>query len=197
MPRTGATVAGGVTSAASGRDLLFDPEINDAFELGLKYDGPGIDVNLAVFRQDFKDFQLNTFNGINFEVENINSCSELNVDNGDTDVSATTGACSARCVRACGRSASRSRCSRGRSAMPTSTSASPMRTRAIGTIWLVRPASLCRPHYSSCPTGNFKRVRAGHDGVVHLDSADRVGRHARPVLHRRSSDERVQHGLGP
>ena len=75
------------------RDLLFDPEINDAFELGLKYDGPGIDINLALFRQDFKDFQLNTFNGINFEVENVNSCSELNVANGDTDVSAATGAC--------------------------------------------------------------------------------------------------------
>ena len=90
---TGATVAGGVTAAASGRDLVFDPELNNAYELGLKYDGPGIDVNLALFRQDFKDFQLNTFNGINFEVENINSCSALNVVNGDTDVSAITGAC--------------------------------------------------------------------------------------------------------
>ncbi|HXG81276.1 MAG TPA: TonB-dependent receptor [Sphingomicrobium sp.] len=92
-PSTGATVAGGVTTAASARDLLFDPEINNAFEIGLKYDGPGIDVNVAVFRQDFKDFQLNTFNGINFEVENVNSCTDLDVANGDEDVSAATGAC--------------------------------------------------------------------------------------------------------
>jgi outer membrane receptor protein involved in Fe transport len=90
---TGATVAGRVTAAASGSDLQFDPELNDAFELGLKYDGPGIDLNLALFRQDFKDFQLNTFNGINFEVENVNSCSDLDVTNGDTDVSAATGDC--------------------------------------------------------------------------------------------------------
>ena len=95
---THATVAGAVTGLASGADLQFDPELNDAFELGLKYDGPGIDVNVALFRQDFEDFQLNTFNGINFEVENVNSCSELDVENGDTDVNdpvttGLTGAC--------------------------------------------------------------------------------------------------------
>ena len=95
-PSTGASVAGAVTGAASGADLQFDPELNDAFELGFKYDGPGIDVNLALFRQDFKDFQLNTFNGINFEVENVNSCSALNVTNGDTDVSAATGSCTGK-----------------------------------------------------------------------------------------------------
>jgi outer membrane receptor protein involved in Fe transport len=90
---TGASIAGNVTPAASARDLLFDPEINNAFELGLKYDGPGIDVNVALFRQDFKDFQLNLFNGINFEVENINGCAELDVANGDSDVIRSTGAC--------------------------------------------------------------------------------------------------------
>ena len=98
---TGASIAGGVcgpttgacSGAASANDLLFEPEINDAYELGLKYNGPGIDVNLALFRQDFKAFQLNTFNGVNFEVENVNSCTELDVDNGDTDVSSATGTC--------------------------------------------------------------------------------------------------------
>ena len=59
-----------------GRDLQFKPEINDAFEIGAKYNGRGIDVNVAVFHQVFRDFQLNTFNGLNFIVENINSCSE-------------------------------------------------------------------------------------------------------------------------
>ena len=92
-PSTGAAVAGAVLGSATSRNLRFDPELNDAWEIGLKYDGPGIDVNLALFRQDFKDFQLNTFNGVNFEVENINSCSALDVVNGDTDVSATTGNC--------------------------------------------------------------------------------------------------------
>ncbi|MCL6683691.1 TonB-dependent receptor [Sphingomonas alba] len=106
---THATVAGAVcgtgpgaglncTHAAGGSDLQFDPELNDAWELGLKYNGRGIDINLALFRQDFKDFQLNTFNGLNFEVENVNSCSSLDVPNGDTDVNdpvttGPTGAC--------------------------------------------------------------------------------------------------------
>ena len=40
----------------------------------MKYNGRGFDVNIAVFRQLFRDFQLNTFNGLNFVVENINSC---------------------------------------------------------------------------------------------------------------------------
>ena len=62
--------------AASLSDLEFKPEINDAFELGAKYNGPGIDVNVAVFRQLFRNFQLNTFNGLNFVVENINSCKD-------------------------------------------------------------------------------------------------------------------------
>ena len=61
---------------ASGADLEFKPEINDAFELGVKYNGSGIDVNVAVFRQLFRDFQLNTFNGLNFVVENVNSCED-------------------------------------------------------------------------------------------------------------------------
>ena len=84
---------GAIVNNNSTRALRFDPELNDAWELGLKYDGPGIDVNIAIFRQDFKDFQLNTFNGINFEVENVNSCSALDVTNGDTDNSAATGDC--------------------------------------------------------------------------------------------------------
>ena len=72
--------------------LRFKPEINDAFEVGAKYNGRGIDVNLAVFRELFRDFQLNTFNGINFVVENINSCSH-NLNGADTDNDPATGAC--------------------------------------------------------------------------------------------------------
>ena len=61
---------------ASGADLQFKPEINDAFEAGFKYHGRGIDLNFALFHEVFRNFQLNTFNGLNFFVENINSCSD-------------------------------------------------------------------------------------------------------------------------
>ena len=80
---------------ASGDDLQFKPEINDAFELGLKYNGRGIDVNIAAFRQLFRDFQLNTFNGLNFIVENINACKGdlVGGDGADEDNDPLTGAC--------------------------------------------------------------------------------------------------------
>ena len=76
-------------------DLTFKPETNDAFELGAKYNGHGIDLNVALFQQEFKNFQLNTFNGLNFIVENINSCSD-DLAGADTDNSAVTGACTGK-----------------------------------------------------------------------------------------------------
>jgi outer membrane receptor protein involved in Fe transport len=77
---------------ASGTDLQFKPEINDAFEAGFKYHGRGIDVNFALFHQVFRNFQLNTFNGLNFFVENLNSCS-TDLAGADTDNDPRTGAC--------------------------------------------------------------------------------------------------------
>jgi iron complex outermembrane receptor protein len=61
-------------------------------------------VNVAAFRQDFDDFQLNTFNGVNFEVTNIASCRDaltggLGGVNADQDGSAATGACPANRLR--------------------------------------------------------------------------------------------------
>ena len=85
----------GCVGFASADNLEFKPEINDAIELGMKYNGAGIDVNVAVFHQLFRDFQLNTFNGVNFIVENINSC-EDDLEGADTDnvtLPAETGAC--------------------------------------------------------------------------------------------------------
>jgi outer membrane receptor protein involved in Fe transport len=85
----------GCIDFASADDLEFKPEINDALELGMKYNGSGIDVNVALFHQLFRDFQLNTFNGVNFVVENVNSC-EDDLDGADTDnvtLPAETGAC--------------------------------------------------------------------------------------------------------
>lgn len=72
--------------------LKFKPEINDAFEVGAKYNGRGVDVNIAVFHQLFRNFQLNTFNGLNFIVENINACKD-DLNGADTDNLAATGAC--------------------------------------------------------------------------------------------------------
>jgi iron complex outermembrane receptor protein len=89
----------GCVDFASAENLEFKPEINDAVELGVKYNGRGIDINVALFHQLFRDFQLNTFNGVNFIVENINSC-EDDLGGADTDnvsvvggVPAETGAC--------------------------------------------------------------------------------------------------------
>ncbi|HET7280786.1 MAG TPA: TonB-dependent receptor, partial [Sphingomicrobium sp.] len=87
-----ATQTGCQGIVASGADLQFKPEINDAFEAGLKYHGRGIDLNFALFHEVFRDFQLNTFNGLNFFVVNINSCS-TNLNGADTDNNPLTGAC--------------------------------------------------------------------------------------------------------
>jgi iron complex outermembrane receptor protein len=56
--------------------LQFDPEIVDAFEIGGKFTARGITFNVAIFRQEFENFQLNTFDGTVFIVQNINGCSE-------------------------------------------------------------------------------------------------------------------------
>ena len=77
---------------ASGADLAFKPETNDALELGAKYNGPGFDLNVAIFHELFRDFQLNTFNGLNFLVENINAC-KTNLNGADTDNNPASGAC--------------------------------------------------------------------------------------------------------
>ncbi|MBA3526841.1 MAG: TonB-dependent receptor [Sphingomonas sp.] len=90
LPRSGNT--GAVLPTATLNDQEFDPEIVDAVELGAKYNGRGFDVNVAAFQQLFDDFQLNLFNGIAFEVENVNSCSE-DLSGADSDVSGATGAC--------------------------------------------------------------------------------------------------------
>ena len=55
-------------------NLQFDPEINNAYEIGAKYSRGPLTLNVALFRQDFKNFQLNTFNGTVFLVQTINGC---------------------------------------------------------------------------------------------------------------------------
>jgi outer membrane receptor protein involved in Fe transport len=79
------------------RNLQFDPELVDSYEIGAKYATGPISLSLAAFRSDFSNFQLNTFNGTVFLVQNINGCNGDLVGGpaSDTDTSATTGACAA------------------------------------------------------------------------------------------------------
>ncbi|MCP3730683.1 TonB-dependent receptor [Sphingomonas sp. MG17] len=85
---------GGRGAAFGTANLQFDAEKVNAYELGLKFNGRRFNLNVAAFRQDFSDFQLNTFNGSVFLVQNITGCdSDLGLT--DQDPSAATGACPA------------------------------------------------------------------------------------------------------
>jgi iron complex outermembrane recepter protein len=75
-------------------NLQFDPEINTAYEFGAKYSSGPVTLNAVLFRQDFENFQLNTFNGTVFLVQTINGC-ETDLGGADRDASAATGACAA------------------------------------------------------------------------------------------------------
>jgi iron complex outermembrane recepter protein len=82
-------------ASPNGNALQFEPETVKAFEIGAKYNGRGVDINIAAFHQSFSGFQLNTFNGVNFIVTNLNSCSNaLNGANRDNDNA--TGACTGK-----------------------------------------------------------------------------------------------------
>ncbi|MEM8695742.1 MAG: TonB-dependent receptor [Pseudomonadota bacterium] len=78
--------------AGSTAALQFEPEIVDAFEIGAKYTGRDFTISGAIFRQEFANFQLNTFNGSVFLVQNINACG-TDLGGADRDGDATTGAC--------------------------------------------------------------------------------------------------------
>jgi outer membrane receptor protein involved in Fe transport len=75
-------------------NLRFDAEKVDAYEVGFKYNGRRFNLNVAAFRQEFKSFQLNTFNGLFFLVQNVNGCDDLVGGSGaDEDGSGATGTC--------------------------------------------------------------------------------------------------------
>ncbi len=70
----GSIVSGPVgAQTVRGPDTSFAAEFVDAFELGLKtnFDSGRLLVNLAVFYQDFENFQLNTFTGVSFIVTSV------------------------------------------------------------------------------------------------------------------------------
>ncbi|MEK6637780.1 MAG: TonB-dependent receptor [Pseudomonadota bacterium] len=89
------TVGNGRPDAA---DLQFAPEIVNAYEVGAKFNGRKFNLNAALFYSEFDNFQLNTFNGVNFEVTNVNSCRD-DLAGADRDIlpnnaaAALTGSC--------------------------------------------------------------------------------------------------------
>lgn len=84
---------------AEAADLLFEPEIVDAYEFGAKLDLRDFKLNTSVFYQSFNNFQLNTFNGVNFEVANIGACKD-DLGGRDGDLTVGNSACPADRTRA-------------------------------------------------------------------------------------------------
>ncbi len=72
-------------------NLQFDPETVDSYEIGAKYGTGPFSFGVTAFRSDFSSFQLNTFNGTVFLVQNVNGCS-TDLNGGDRDQSKFTGA---------------------------------------------------------------------------------------------------------
>ncbi len=67
-------------------NLQFDPELVDSYELGAKFSNGPFGLSVSAFRSDFSSFQLNTFNGTVFLVQNVNGCDNLvGGPNADTD----------------------------------------------------------------------------------------------------------------
>ena len=90
------TVGNGRPDAA---DLRFEPEIVDSYEVGAKLDLRMFKLNVSVFREAFKNFQLNTFNGVNFEVANIEGCRD-DLGGRDRDLIAGNSACASNRTKA-------------------------------------------------------------------------------------------------
>lgn len=90
-----AATTGGAQALAG--NLQFDPEIVNAYEVGIKYGTRPFSLSLTAFRQEFKNFQLNTFNGSVFLVQTVNGCT-TSLAGADRDTSAATGACAQKDV---------------------------------------------------------------------------------------------------
>ena len=107
VPTTSFAALGGAQALVG--NLQFEPEKVNAFEIGAKYSTGPFSLSVAGFRQEFRSFQLNTFDGTVFIVQNVNGCSD-SLNGGDRDQSkfaaapnysataAATGACAAGSV---------------------------------------------------------------------------------------------------
>ncbi len=72
-------------------NLQFDPETVNSYEIGAKYATGPFSFGITAFRSEFSSFQLNTFDGTVFIVQNINGCS-ADLGGTDSDQSKFTGA---------------------------------------------------------------------------------------------------------
>ena len=79
-------------AAVDPTELQFDEETVNAYEIGVKVAQGDWGMSLAGFRQEFSNFQLNTFNGSFYLVQNINGC-DSDLGGGDRDASMATGSC--------------------------------------------------------------------------------------------------------
>ena len=73
------------------KNLQFTPETVNAFEVGAKYATGPFTLSIAAYLEDFKNFQLNTFDGSVFIVQNINGCS-TDLNGADRDQNKFAGA---------------------------------------------------------------------------------------------------------
>ena len=63
-----------------------------AYEIGMKYSTRKFSAGISAYRKEFKNFQLNTFNGAFYLVQNVNACGD-SLGGADLDGDVTTGAC--------------------------------------------------------------------------------------------------------
>ena len=89
VPTSTFAAAGGAQALVG--NLQFDPEQVNAYEIGAKYASGPFSLSATVFRSDFTNFQLNTFNGSVFLVQTINGC-KTSLAGGDRDQSIAAGA---------------------------------------------------------------------------------------------------------
>ena len=82
----------GTRSALPAASLAFDPETVDAIELGAKVHRPLFDLDVALFSERFRNFQLNSYTGTNFIVSNIQGCTAA-LGQRDSDAVAGNSAC--------------------------------------------------------------------------------------------------------
>lgn len=73
--------------------LAFKPETVDAIEVGAKIHRPLFDLNVDLFRQLFRNFQLNSYTGTNFIVSNVQGC-KTDLGTRDSDNIAGNSSCS-------------------------------------------------------------------------------------------------------
>ena len=86
-------------SNADAPGLRFNSEKVNSYEVGAKFNTRSFTLNVAAFREEFKDFQLNTFNGSIFVVQNIEACKDsLNGQDSDNGFNPVTGAQTGACA---------------------------------------------------------------------------------------------------